>query len=193
MWVLGEARWDVLTRLSGFTTLHNRGIMIVVFGKLEQPEIDIPNLELCWQFNSRRPPGPQLPPARHRDVTHTPVEYALHSWFVHLSIFPINRQACLSKGMVAKMQTCAMAMLQARRKPDCNASPHGSEKGERSVNTKPGCDHHRDSDHKGYFLRLCSRSLTPLSSQEVIAECITNEDVEQQIAYALAFHGEADV
>ena len=44
--------------------------------------------------------------------------------------------------------------------------------------------------HKGSLCPLCSRSLTPLSSQEGVAECITNEDGKQRIACALAFHGE---
>jgi hypothetical protein len=58
---MGELRWDVLKTLSAFT-LHNSGIMIVVFGNTSESR------SLCRQFNSR---PVDYTPARHRDGTHT--------------------------------------------------------------------------------------------------------------------------
>jgi hypothetical protein len=50
------------------------GMMMVVFGNTSR--------SIYHQFNSRCLLGVNCPPPRHRDGTYTPVEYALHSWFI---------------------------------------------------------------------------------------------------------------
>ena len=70
-----ETRWDVLTtRKFPAAILQNSGITIV-----------------CHQFDARCLLGVNYPPGRQRDGTHTPVEYALHSWFIPLLMKRLKR------------------------------------------------------------------------------------------------------
>jgi hypothetical protein len=68
---VGDVRWDVLTRFLAYP-LHNS--VIVVFRNTSR--------FLCREFSSRHLLGASYPLACHRDGTHTPVEYALHPWFI---------------------------------------------------------------------------------------------------------------